>query len=241
MAVLPLAGLAAGCAHVPVGAEFSDPYEEHNREVHRFNLAVDTFLFGNGDKKGVVPTFPKPIAKGLTNFAANLSTPNDIVNRVLQGRPGKAIETSVRFLVNTTVGIGGLFDPATAMGMEKDETDFGETLTVWGSGEGDYVVLPFYGPSSERDVIGMVVDVVTDPVRLLLPKPESTYALGASVVSVAPDRQTNAAFIEDVLYGSADSYAQSRLIYLQNRRYELGEEVEVFDPYEDPYGDPYGQ
>lgn len=241
LGVLSLAGFAAACAQVPVGAQYSDPYEARNRKVHRFNVAMDTFLFGNKEKDGIVPTFPRPIAKGFVNFAENLSAPNDVVNRVLQGRPGKAIETTVRFLVNTTVGIGGLFDPATAMGMEKDETDFGETLTVWGSGEGSYVELPFFGPSTARDTLGMVVDLATDPVTLLLPRPESTYALGAWVVSAAPERQANEAFVEDVLYGSADSYAQARLIYLQNRRYELGEEVEVFDPYEDPYADPYGQ
>ena len=127
------------------------------------------------------------------------------------------------------------------MGMDKDETDFGETLTVWGSGEGAYVELPFFGPSSQRDALGMVVDLAMDPVRVFLPRPQSYYALGAWVVSGAPERQQNAAFIEDVLYGSADSYAQARLIYLQNRRYELGEEVEIFDPYEDPYGYSLGE
>ncbi|MEZ5759583.1 MAG: VacJ family lipoprotein [Paracoccaceae bacterium] len=236
LGAISVACLLSACAHLPEGAEYNDPYEAKNRAVHATNLEIDTTLFGDGKKKGIVPTFPRPVAKGFINFASNLAAPGDVVNRVLQGKPGPAIETTVRFVINTTVGIGGLFDPATAMGLEKDETDFGETLTVWGSGEGDYIVLPVLGPSTERDAIGMVVDLALDPLNTLLPRPESTYALGAAAASSAASRQVNADLVESILYESADSYAQARIIYLQNRRYQLGEDIYVIDPYEDPYG-----
>lgn len=236
IAAIPAAGLLAGCAQLPEGADYSDPYEAKNRGVHETNVEIDRTLFGDGKQKGIVPTFPRPVSKGFINFAANLAAPGDVVNRVLQAKPKPAIETTLRFVINTTIGIGGLFDPATAMGLEKDETDFGETLAVWGSGEGDYIVLPLLGPSTERDALGIVVDLALDPLNTLLPSPESTYALGAAAASSAASRQVNADLVESILYESADGYAQARIIYLQNRRYELGEDVYTIDPYEDPYG-----
>ncbi|MCV2864126.1 VacJ family lipoprotein [Albidovulum sediminicola] len=236
LGLIAAAGLLAGCAQLPEGAEFSDPYEAKNRGVHDTNVEIDRTLFGDGKQKGIIPTFPRPLAKGFINFASNLAAPGDVVNRVLQGKPKPAIETTLRFVINTTVGIGGLFDPATAMGIEKDETDFGETLAVWGSGEGDYIVIPIIGPSTERDAVGFVVDLVLDPLNVLLPRPESSYALVAAAASSAASRQVNADLVESILYESADGYAQARIIYLQNRRYELGEDIYVIDPYEDPYG-----
>ncbi|MCV2867869.1 VacJ family lipoprotein [Defluviimonas sp. WL0002] len=236
LGLIPAVGIIAGCAHLPEGAEYSDPYETKNRGVHDTNVSIDRTLFGDGEKKGIVPTFPRPVAKGFINFASNLASPGDVLNRVLQGKPGPAIETTVRFVVNTTVGIGGLFDPATAMGLEKDETDFGETLAVWGSGEGDYIVLPILGPSTERDALGMVVDLAIDPLTAIIPNPASNFAIAAAAASSAASRQVNADLVESILYESADGYAQARIIYLQNRRYELGEDIYVFDPYEDPYG-----
>lgn len=236
LGLIAAAGLLAGCAQLPDGAEFSDPYEAKNRAVHDTNVEIDRTLFGDGKQKGIIPTFPRPLAKGFINFASNLAAPGDVVNRVLQGKPKPAIETTLRFVINTTVGIGGLFDPATAMGIEKDETDFGETLAVWGSGEGDYIVIPIIGPSTERDAVGFVVDLVLDPLNVLLPRPESSYALVAAAASSAASRQVNADLVESILYESADGYAQARIIYLQNRRYELGEDIYVIDPYEDPYG-----
>jgi phospholipid-binding lipoprotein MlaA len=234
--ILCLASVLAACAATPPGAEYNDPYEAQNRGVHQANKEIDQALFGGGGRSGIVPTLPVPVARGLSNATANLGAPSNVVNSVLQGRPEPAITNTLRFVINSTVGIAGLFDPATAIGVPRDDTDFGETLAVWGAPEGAYQELPFLGPSTERDTAGKIVDWVLDPVGHLVGRPEGTYITGIRLGSRVGDRQRFADTYESILYDSADSYAQARLLYLQNRRFDLGEEEVVFDPYEDPYG-----
>ena len=132
--------------------------------------------------------------------------------------------------------VAGIFDPASAMGIYEDDTDFGETLHVWGAPEGAFLVVPLAGPTTERDLLGSVVDIVIDPVNTLISTPESYYATAAKVGGKIADRQRFGDTVDSILYESADSYAQMRLLYLQNRHFELGIEADVFDPYEDPYG-----
>lgn len=229
--------LATACSTPEPGAEFNDPYEMRNREVHEENLAVDRALFGGGkpDKK---PFLPRPVAEGVSNVAENLGTPSDVLNNVLQLRPKPALTNTLRFVINTTVGIGGIFDPATAMGIYADATDFGETLHVWGAPEGAFLVVPVAGPTTERDLVGSVVDVITNPIGMVVDPPESYYLRGLRLAGRAADRQLYGDTVDAILYESADSYAQMRLLYLQNRHFELGieEDADVFDPYEDPYG-----
>lgn len=227
--------LASACSAPVPGAEFNDPYEAQNRRVHDENVAIDRVVFGGG-KPHKRPFLPKPVAQGMANAASNLGAPGDVVNNLLQFRPGRAVTNALRFAINTTVGIGGLFDPATAIGIDKKSTDFGETLHVWGAPEGAYLVLPLAGPSTERDLVGKVVDIVIDPVNSLLGEPESYYATAVKLGGKAADRQRFGDTVNSILYESADSYAQMRLIFLQNRHFELGIEEDVFDPYEDPYG-----
>jgi phospholipid-binding lipoprotein MlaA len=231
-----LALAVAGCTAQQPGAAFNDPYEAQNRGVHDANKDIDSALFGGGGRKGVVPPLPVPVARGLSNATANLGAPSNVVNSILQGRPEPAITNTLRFVINSTVGIAGLFDPATAIGIQRDDTDFGETLAVWGAPEGAYQELPFLGPSTERDTAGKIVDWVLDPVGNLVGAPESAYITGVRLGGKIGDRQRFADTYESILYGSADSYAQARLLYLQNRRFELGQEETVIDPYEDPYG-----
>ena len=232
-------GLGAGlmilsaCAAPPPSATINDPEEARNRDIHAFNVALDKALVRPAsDIYGTI--LPPPVQQGVSNFAANLDVPGEVVNQLLQGRPGYALENTFRFAVNTVIGIGGLFDPATAIGVPGRRTDFGETLHVWGAGEGIYVELPGLGPSTERDAVGTIVDIALNPVRLLLPTPESYYATGAKIGSKIGDRHRFAATIDSILYDSADSYAQARLLYLQKRRFELGQVVPEAD-FEDPY------
>lgn len=227
--------LLAACAAPQPGAEINDPYEVQNRAVHADNKALDQALFGGGGKKGVVPTIPKPIATGFINVAHNLSAPSNVVNGILQGRTDTVVANTFRFLLNSTLGIGGLFDPATAIGIASDDTDFGETLHVWGVGEGAYLEVPVLGPSTERDLVGKVVNLGLNPTNFVLPSPESIYASGIGLGARVGDRQRYSDAVESILYGSADSYAQARLLYLQNRRFELGQEEQTYDPYGDPY------
>jgi phospholipid-binding lipoprotein MlaA len=226
----------AGCT-VPNPSGINDPYEERNRRVHEANRDVDRALIAplaGGTGSGA----SRSLLKGVGNFASNLNLPSVVFNDLLQFRLGLAAQNSTRFLINTTVGIGGLFDPSTAMGLHEESTDFGETLHVWGMPEGKYVELPLVGPSTERDMIGTVVDIFTNPLTFGAPAPErylSPLVKGAMQIN---SRLTYADTVDSILYDSADSYAQARLIYLQSRRYKLGQTVEE-GASDDPYADPY--
>lgn len=237
LALMVAAGLLGACGPAPVAQGINDPNEARNRDIHAFNRGVDRALL-RPTANTYSTILPEPVERGVSNFAQNLDAPGDVVNNVLQGRPGPALENTLRFAINTTVGIGGLFDPATALGVAGDPTDFGETLHVWGAPEGQYSEVPFMGPTTDRDLVGTLVDVAMNPVRLALPTPESYYATGAKVASRLGDRARYSETFDSVLYDSADSYAQTRLLYLQNRRFELGQGAGGADAtFEDPYAD----
>jgi len=231
-----LAGLAA-CGPAPAPQGINDPYETENRATHAFNVALDRNILkplSSGMGGG-------PVSTGIGNFADNLGTPGDVVNNLLQVRLGRATHNTLRFAINSTIGMGGIFDPATAMGVTEKKTDFGETLHVWGVEEGAYVELPLLGPSTQRDALGSVVDLALDPMNYLLPRPESYVGTMAKLAAKLGDRGRYSATVDSILYDSADSYIQARLLYLQNRRYELGQTSGESASFEDPYEDPYGQ
>ena len=217
-----------------------DPYEASNRETHEFNKSLDRALL-RPVGTGYANTVPEDIQIMVGNFGDNLSEPSMAVNHLLQGDLKAVAVNLSRFLVNSTLGFGGLFDVAADFGVNEDETDFGETLHVWGAPEGAYIELPVLGPSNERDAIGEFVDLFTDPMSYVLPKPEKYYGTAARLVAKVGDRGRFAGTVDSILYESADSYAQGRLLYTQNRRYELGGSGSdtYVDPYEDPYSDPY--
>ncbi len=240
LAAFALLGLGA-CSTAQPGVEFSDPYEAQNRKVHDFNVAFDKALFSKSDDTEKKSGIPAPVLRTVSNFGGNLGLPGKVLNSVLQGRPEPAVKNTFRFLVNSTLGLGGIFDPASSsFGLPETDTDFGETLHVWGASEGAYLELPILGPSTERDAAGKVVDHLIDPLGFILPRPESTYVTGAKIASKVSDRLRFGDTVDSILHESADSYAQTRLLYLQNRRFELGMETttdaDAYDPYEDPYG-----
>jgi len=150
---------------------------------------------------------------------------------------------TLRFVTNTILGFGGLVDAAAELEMPEHDTDFGETLYKWGVGEGPYIELPVVGPSTARNTAGKVVDLFTNPLSYTVDSPEKYYGTAAGVAARLGDRGRYSDTIDSILYESADSYAQARLIYLQNRRFELGDDAvdDGLDPYSDPYEDPYGQ
>ena len=236
VALIAVMGLAAACTKRDAGLDPSavfDPYVETNRNNHEFNRAVDRALVRPASK-GYVSIVPRPVQSGASNFSSNLSLPGTIVNNVLQGRIGEAGQNTLRFALNTTLGIGGIFDPSSEFKLYRAKADFGETLAVWGVGEGAYVELPLIGPATERDAVGRIVDLFTNPLTYMVPAPESYYGTGASVAARLGDRGTFGDTIDSVLYDSADSYAQAQTIYLQNRRFELGQaapeaELDPFD------------
>lgn len=233
LAIVALFGLIS-CGPAPVTNGISDPNEAQNRAVHKFNLVLDKNVL-RPVATGATRVLPDPAERGVVNFAENLELPGVVVNDVLQLRLDKAIENTVRFAINTTVGIGGLFDPASKAGVTGKKTDFGETLHVWGIGEGNYFELPFFGPSTDRDALGKVVDIALDPLRLIFPKAGS-LPLIAKIGAKIADRGRYSETVDSILYDSADSYAQARLLYLQNRRFELGQA-----PSDESFEDPYAQ
>jgi phospholipid-binding lipoprotein MlaA len=237
--------LLAGCASGPVPSGINDPYETTNRRIHEFNRGVDRVLVGPA-AKGYGSVVPEPVLRVVGNVAGTLDLPGDIANNLLQLRIGDAAQNTLRLATNLTFGVGGLFDFSTAIGLEGKPTDFGETLHVWGAGEGPYMELPLAGPSTARDTVGMAVDLVMNPVRLALPTKEANAATALKLFSRLGDRDRFSETVDSILYDSADSYAQARLLYLQNRRFQLGQETQTgdgssedsfIDPYEDPYAE----
>lgn len=236
--LLLMAGLLTACAQPEVARGINDPYEERNRNIHEANLKVDQSFFSSSSDSGESKV-PDGLLTGVSNFAANWQLPSSILNDLLQLNLEDAAHNTVRFAVNTTVGIGGVFDPALKGGVEPRRTDFGETLYVWGAEEGAYVELPFLGPSTTRDSVGLAVDYVTNPLFLVLPAGSwwvpPTIA-GAGRVS---SRMKYSSSVDALLYDSEDSYAQARLFYLENRRFQLGGdsgiEEDLYDIYEESY------
>ncbi len=222
-------GLSA-CSVAPQGVDIHDPNEAHNREVHEFNRAFNAQFDRATQRMPLDPELTKPIA----NFADNVGLPGMVVNGLLQADFASSATNAVRFILNSTVGIGGLFDPATAIGLVEEETDFGETLSVWGAPEGAYIELPFLGPTTERALAGRLVDMVLDPLDRVGTGPQIDYGTGAKIAERVIRRTQLSGAVTD-LFNSADSYAQQRLVYYQNRRFELGTQAQEVDPYDDLY------
>lgn len=249
IAGIALVSALSGCASAPImhdGVLINDPYEATNRRVHDFNKGLDATLIapvanlvkGRGQARAPGQMGSMDL---LANVGANLSLPGKMVNGLLQGRPGPAIRNGFRFAINSTIGIGGLFDPAQQdFGLPESDTDFGETLAVWGVPEGAYTELPLLGPSTRRDAVGKLGDLVLDPWHHVLRPRQAVSLLALRAASKAGDRARFGDTVDSVLRDSADSYAQTRLIWLMHRRHELGEEGEAIDPYDaDGIIDPY--
>lgn len=232
----------SGCGAQQTSQGVNDPLEGVNRKVHGFNKGVDRAL-ARPAATAYGKVVPDVLRVSVSNMADNAAGPGLVANGILQGDIEGVATNTFRFVLNTTVGVLGLFDPAKAIGLEEKSTDFGETLHVWGVGEGAYVELPFFGPSTSRDAVGIVVDYALDPLGSVLNSDQKKVAAGLRVARLIDRRYRFGDTIDSVLYDSADSYAQARITYLQNRRFELGGGDGVGDlgddPYLDPYADPY--
>ncbi len=219
-------GLVAACGHTPdpavTRAAPYDPYEQSNRLNHERNKIVDQNVI-RPIADGYIAFMPDPIERGIDNFATNFSLPGAMVNSAMQGNGVGMTSDFYRFLVNSTVGLGGLIDVATDLGMpQRTDADFGQTLYTWGVHEGPYLELPLIGPNTTRAATGRVVDFFTNPLGYWVEEPESYYVVGVRAARGLTGRGRYAESIDSVLYDSADSYAASRSIYLQNRRFKVG-------------------
>lgn len=232
----------------------SDPFEEDNRRTHELNKRMDTNVL-RPVSIAYVDNVPHEFRTLVYNFGENLKAPLDVINNVLQFRFGQAALNTARFVLNTTVGFGGAVDAASKFGIPWRDTDFGETLYVWGVPEGAYIEVPVFGPSTQRDVLGMIVDFGNSPLKWAGANVDPdlyTTGLIARQSGIVNERGESADSFDAVLYESADSYSQLRNIYLQNRRYQLAKNAgrdpasnASGDPYADPYAesydDPYGE
>ncbi len=212
-----------------------DPNESTNRKVHNFNKGLDKHLV-SPVARAYGTVVPPSADSAISNLAEHIAIPGEVANSLLQLNIEAAVVNTIRFAVNTVFGLGGLYDFATAAGMEDIETDFGETLYVLGFPEGQYVELPAFGPSTERAAYGLVVDFFLDPLNSVLPKGSSKVTIPLYVVDKVGDRHQYADVINGILYDSEDSYITQRTIYLQNRRFKLNRGVNLED-LEDPYAE----
>ncbi len=197
--------------------EIYDPFEPLNRAIFSFNNVADRIVLepiAKGYKK-----LPSPLQSGISNFLSNLRAPLVIVNQLLQGQGENAVQSSGRFIVNSTVGVFGLFDVAEKMGLEEKEEDYGQTLATWGVGDGFYVVLPLFGPSNLRDTTGMVLTMMTDPINAYAVTEGEAWLVPMRTAANAVDQRSK--IIDEVNAlrdNSVDYYAAVRSSYYQNRK-----------------------
>jgi phospholipid-binding lipoprotein MlaA len=221
VAVALLTGLAA----MPVFAN-DDRFENLNRKVFYINDRLDHFAL-----RPAAVTYkklmPNPLEKGVENIFSNLDEVTNVVNDILQGKFRQACHDSGRFLLNTTLGLGGLFDIAKHAGLEKsDGEDFGQTLAVWGVGEGPYLMLPLMGPSTLRDAPSKFVDSITSPFSYVDDVPTRNTARGVELLT----KRAGLLEIDRVISG--DKYLFVRDVYLQRSRYQVNDGA-----IEDDFGD----
>lgn len=219
------AGVLGGCA---TSGNQNDPIEGFNRAMFGFNEGLDKVII-KPVATGYEAVLPTPLQTGVANFFSNIADLMIGVNNLLQGKPTQAVSDGGRFLVNTTIGILGVIDVASSMGLEKHEEDVGQTFGRWGMGDGAYVVLPFFGPRTARDTLGLVFDVYTDPVAHVDHVPTRNVLLATRIVSDRAELLKADKIIEEA---ALDKYSYVRDAYLQRRRSLIHDgNPPKFDPY----------
>ncbi|MDR1076287.1 MAG: VacJ family lipoprotein [Xanthomonadaceae bacterium] len=193
-----------------------DPWERFNREMHGFNNAMD-FILMKPLARGYIKITPRPVRTGVRNFFDNLRSPAVMLNQLLQGKPGMAGKTFVRFLVNSTLGVGGVLDPATDARLPRTDTDFGETLATWGWRSSRYLELPFFGPRTVRDSAGLAGDSAMSLTWLI---DDDKVSIGTEALGLI-DARAQALPLEDVRKGAIDDYSLIRDAWMQRRQYYL--------------------
>jgi phospholipid-binding lipoprotein MlaA len=230
--LLAVAGclMLGACATLPPNTQRDprDPLERYNRAIYRFNRALDQGVT-RPVARGYVKVVPQPVRTGVHNFLTNLSYPRTVVNDALQGKIRNAGSDVVRLTVNTVLGLG-FFDPASAMGLEKHDEDFGQTLGRWGVAPGPYFMLPLLGPSTIRDTVGRVPDEYTTPRHYIK---DSTVKWGLLAVDVV-DTRAGLLDTENLLEQSYDEYSFLRNAWLRRRNFQVHDGNVPDEPDESP-------
>ena len=210
-------------------ADVNDPLEEINRTFFNINEKVDEVAL-----KPIALTYsktPDPIKNGITNFFRNLKEIDNTLNQVLQGKPKYAVNDLSRFLINSTLGIGGILDPASSMGLERHDEDFGQTLGLWGVSPGPYLMVPFLGPSSTRDLLSRPISSFLE---VTFHMDDSNVRLSLSALDAIETRE-RLLEVESLLSG--DKYNFVRDSYSQSREYEIKDGLNVEDAFTDDMDD----
>ena len=223
--------LMAGSAAVQA-QEVSDPLEPLNRAVFSFNLQADEWLF-EPVARAYRFVAPQPVRQSVSNFLANLRSPVVFANDLLQGERERAGITLGRFMINSTLGVFGLFDAASVFGYQGHYEDLGQTLGVYGVPDGPYLMLPLLGPSNLRDTTGRVGDYFINPLNSCCITPDDRYAIfGTTAVS---ERESSIELFDDLRSNSLDLYATLRTVYTQRRAAEIRNGAPAANP--DNYND----
>lgn len=244
---LLLTALLAGCASTPEGGaeeeedqrDASDPFEPFNRTMYAFNDSLDRTV-ARPVAVAYRDNVPRPVRTGVSNFLDNLTYPVVIVNTGLQGKFTEMLQDTGRFLINTTVGVVGIFDPASRLGLEAGNEDMGQTLGVWGTPPGPYLVWPVYGPSTARDTAGASADgYLLDPTASAVSLPER-YAV---YVMRGLDARVGLLDVDHMLEQEYDPYIAMREAYLQRREFLIrdGELPDTDDYWDDEWDDGEGE
>jgi phospholipid-binding lipoprotein MlaA len=241
--VLSVLGFAACLAAPGVAAAQdaqSDPWEGLNRNLFAVHEGVDQAVL-EPVARGYRAITPRPVRQGVLNFLRNLRAPVIFANDVLQGEVERAATTAVRFGVNTTVGIAGVFDPATSMGLERHDEDFGQTLAVWGVDSGPYIFVPLFGPTNVRDGAGRIVDIAFDPLTWAEFDEVDDVRLGRTLVGGIASRELVLETVDDIRRDSVDPYVTIRTSYgllresaIQNGATDVQDLPEFEEIYEQP-------
>jgi phospholipid-binding lipoprotein MlaA len=212
LSVLGFAALMAAPGVANAQEAQSDPWEGFNRDMFTVHESVDQAVL-EPVARGYRAITPRPVRQGVRNFLRNLRAPVIFVNDVLQGEVGRAGTTVARFGVNTTIGIGGVFDPATSMGLERHDEDFGQTLAVWGVDSGPYIFVPLLGPTTVRDGAGRIVDIAFDPLTWAEFDEVDEVRIGRTVLAGVSARELVLETVDDIRRDSPDPYVTIRSSY----------------------------
>lgn len=216
-------GPSPGQASEAAEVEFNDPLENLNRSIFGFNQVVDEVVLVPV-AKGYRTAVPSPMRASVHDFMRNLNGPVIFANDVLQGRPLLAAETLARLTVNSTVGVGGMFDVASRIGIPYHANDMGITFATYGIDEGPYLVAPVLGPTNPRDLVGQVADSFIDPADQVAGRKYWYASLSRTVVSGIDVRSRNIEALADIEKTSLDFYATIRSLYRQRRAAQIRHE-----------------
>ena len=206
-----------------------DPFEDFNRKTFNFNERIDEKVL-----KPVAKTYsklPPNVKNGVSNFFNNLEDVETSINQFLQGKPKKSLNDITRFFINSTIGLGGFIDVASKIGLERNEEDFGQTLAVWGVGQGPYIMLPGLGPSTLRDTLSRPVSSFSS---VTFHMTDTDVNITLKVIDAIETRE-KLLDIESLLTG--DKYAFVKDAYIQSINYEIKDGIDVQDDFIDDMDD----